>query len=206
MPEYGSRQLRLDTQRLVRQGCGVAQDPYSFYDDVLHPAPLTGARAVKDRERKPVFGESRSSGYLLLDMALALTILLLLVAIIWPIFGRGTTTTFQSATALDIATLLREDRLAAVRTGRSATTFINLDQRTLTGASGRRIEVAKDMALEVTTGEACMTNARRFTIVFSPEGKSCGGVIVLRKRDITYAVRFNWLSGMIDVVHAYKRG
>jgi general secretion pathway protein H len=164
-------------------------------------------RAVKNRKRIPVFGgisrNSRSSGYLLLDMALALTILLLLVAIIWPTFGLGTATVFQSATALDIATLLREGRTTASQTGRPTSTRINLDQRTIIGASGRQIEVARDIALEVTTGTTCMTSVRRFIIVFSPDGRSCGGVIVLRRKDMAYAVRFNWLSGMIDVVRGY---
>jgi general secretion pathway protein H len=165
-------------------------------------------RAVKDLRRTSGIGSisvrSRSSGYLLLDMALALTILLLLIAIIWPTFGGGTTTLLQSATALDIATVLREDRTIATRTGIPTSTHIDLDQRTITGAGGRRISVAGDMALEVTTGAACMTSVRRFTIVFSPDGTSCGGTIVLRRRGIAYAVRFNWLSGMIDVVHGNR--
>jgi general secretion pathway protein H len=139
---------------------------------------------------------------LLLDMALALAILLLLIAVIWPTFGGGTTTLIQSATALDIATLLREDRTTASRNGVPAKTRIDLDQRTLTGASGRRIAVADDLTLEVRTGSTCMSGARRFTIVFSPDGSSCGGVIVLKRRSVAYAIRFNWLSGMIDVIHA----
>jgi general secretion pathway protein H len=145
-----------------------------------------------------------SSGYLLLDMALALTILLLLVAIIWPTFGGGTTSLQESATALDIATLLRRDRTSASRTGLPTGTRIDLDRRTLTSASGQRVEVPRDIDLEVTTGRACMTAAQRFVIVFSPDGSSCGGMIVLKKGGLSYAVRFNWLSGMIDVVHASR--
>jgi hypothetical protein len=44
--------------------------------------------------------------------------------------------------------------------------------------------------------------ARQFVIVFSPDGSSCGGVIVLRKGRVAYAVRFNRLSGMIDIVRS----
>jgi general secretion pathway protein H len=145
-----------------------------------------------------------SSGLLLLDMALALTILLLLFAIIWPTFGGGTTNLQESATALDIATLLRTDRTSASRTGVPTATRIDLDRRVLTSANGRIVEVPADIALEVTTGAACMTSARRFVIVFSPDGSSCGGMIVLKKGGLSYAVRFNWLSGMIDVVHASR--
>lgn len=150
----------------------------------------------------PRSSSGRSSGYLLLDMALALTILLLLFAIVWPVFGGGTTSLQESATALKIATLLRGDRTSASRTGIPTGTRIDLDRRTLTSADGRRVEVPADIALEVTTGAACMVSARRFVIVFSPDGSSCGGIIVLKKRGLSYAVRFNWLSGLIDVVHA----
>jgi general secretion pathway protein H len=150
----------------------------------------TGLRSVRG---------SRSSGFLLLDMALALTILLLLFAIIWPSFGGGTMSLQESATALDIATLLRSDRTTATRTGVATATRIDLDRRTLTSASGRTIAVPADLALEVTTGAGCMTSARRFVIAFSPDGTSCGGIIVLRKRGMAYVVRVNWLSGMIDV-------
>jgi len=165
---------------------------------------------AKNAERDELCTASRShffrgsGGFLLLDMALALTILLLLFAIIWPTFGSGTTSLQESATALDVATLLRSDRTAASRIGRSVATRIDLDRRILISSSGRWVEIPADMTLEVTTGTACMTSVRRFTIVFSPDGSSCGGVIVLKKGGLSYAVRFNWLSGMIDVVRASK--
>lgn len=162
-------------------------------------SPVGSPRPIGDG-----IGPSGSSGFLLLDMALALTILLLLFAIIWPTFGGGTTTLQQSAAALDIATLLRTDRTLASTTGLPARTHIDLGRRTLTGATGRVVEVPNDVALEVTAGAACMTAARRFVIVFSPDGSSCGGVISLKRGGSTYSIRFNWLSGMIDVVYASK--
>jgi general secretion pathway protein H len=142
-----------------------------------------------------------SSGFLLLDMALALTILLLLFAIIWPTFGRGTTSLQQSALALDIATLLRTDRTSAGRIGTPTSTRVDVGRRTVTGSTGQRVEIPADITVEVTAGSACMTSQTRFTIVFSPDGGSCGGAIVVRKGGLAYAIRFNWLSGMIDIVH-----
>jgi general secretion pathway protein H len=157
------------------------------------------------RVKHPRFDpHSKSQGILLLDMALALAILLLLFAIIWPTFGNGSTNLQQSATALNIATLLRSDRTTASRTGVPTGTSIDLDRRTLTSATGRSIKIPADIALEVTTGTACMTSVHQFVIAFAPDGSSCGGIIVLKKRSLSYAVRFNWLSGMIDVVHTPK--
>lgn len=140
-----------------------------------------------------------SGGFLLLDMALALTILLLLFAILWPTFGRGTSSLQQSAIALDIANVLRSDRTSASILGAPTTTRIDLNRRAVLGAAGRRVDIADDIALEVTTGRGCAAATRQFVIVFSPDGSSCGGVIVLRKGSVAYAVRFNWLSGMVDV-------
>ena len=164
-----------------------------------------GVKAVKDPQRISRIGNTNTvaaSGFVLLDMVLALTILLLLFAILWPTFGGGTTTLEQSATALDIATLLREARTSASRAGVAKTTRIELDRRTITGTTGRQVKVPSDVALEVSTGAACMVTSLQVLIVFSPDGSSCGGVIVLKRRGLAYAVRFNWLSGKIDVVHA----
>jgi general secretion pathway protein H len=54
----------------------------------------------------------------------------------------------------------------------------------------------------VTTGAACIKGASEFVVVFAPDGTSCGGVIVFKRNGRAYAVRFNWLSGMIDVVRS----
>jgi general secretion pathway protein H len=145
---------------------------------------------------------SRSSGFMLLDMVLALTIVLLLAAIIWPSFGSGTTSLWESATALDVATLLRRDRTLATMTGAPTETRIDLDHRMFISASGRSVRVPADLTLEVATGRSCMTSEHRFVIVFAPDGTSCGGTVALRKGGASYVVRINWLSGMIDVVYA----
>jgi len=137
---------------------------------------------------------------MLLDLALALTILLLLSAIVWPVVGPGTNNVQQAAVALDIATVLRVDRSSASSRGLSMATRFDLARRTVIGATGRRIHVPGDVAMTVTTGVQCMEGAQRFAIVFAPDGTSCGGVVVLSKGMRNYSIKINWLSGMIDVV------
>lgn len=137
-------------------------------------------------------------------MILALTVLLLLFAVVWPFLGRNTTSSQQAATALDIATLLRMDRTAASKAGSTRSTRIYLNQRVLVGSNGRQIVIPNDLGLEVTTGTSCRRTANEFMIVFLPDGKSCGGVITLEKNHRSYAVRFNWLTGLIDVVETTK--
>jgi general secretion pathway protein H len=137
---------------------------------------------------------------MLLDLALALTILLLLFAIAWPLVDRGTSTAQQAATTLDIATLLRVDRSSATRDGIATGTRIDVARRTITGANGRQVRVPGDLAIEVTTTSQCIEGLQRFVILFAPDGSSCGGFVVLRKGEQALAIRINWLSGLIDVI------
>lgn len=141
---------------------------------------------------------------MLLELALALTILLLMGAILWPIVGRGTSRAQQTATALDIATLLRLDRSTATLNGVATGTRIDLARRVVTGASGRQVSVPTDVAIEVVTAAGCVEGSQRFVIVFAPDGRSCGGVVALKKEGQVLVVRINWLSGMIDVVELPK--
>ena len=141
---------------------------------------------------------------MLLDMTLALAIFLLMFSIVWPIAGMRSTRALQSATALDIALLLRADRTAATRDGIPTGTRIDLARRVITGASGRRVQVPSDIALEFNTAAQCIEGARRFVILFAPDGSSCGGTLMLRRGTLAYAVTINWLSGMIDVVNVPK--
>ena len=110
----------------------------------------------------------------------------------------------QAATALDIATLLRIDRAAASRDGRPTGTRIDLGERTVIGATGRRVRVPIDLAIEVTTSPLCIEGPRRFLIVFAPDGSSCGGVVNLKKDRQIYAIHINWLTGMINVANVPK--
>src|SRR5262245_8361314 len=155
--------------------------------------------------RVSLIGSSASGGYMLFDVVLALTIVLLVSVVAWPMLGRGTSSVAHAAVALDIAALLRADRSAATGRGTAAGTLFDLEKRAVTGASGRRVEVPADIAMSVTTGVQCIAGAQRFAIAFAPDGTSCGGVIVLSKGAQSYSIRINWLSGMVDVVHGSGR-
>jgi general secretion pathway protein H len=137
---------------------------------------------------------------MLLDLALALTVVLLVFAIVWPAISRGTSPAQHAATALDIATLLRVDRSSASRDGVMKGTRIDLVRRMVTGTSGRQVRVPADLAMEVTTTTPCSEGVQQFVIQFAPDGSSCGGLLILKKGDSTLAIRIHWLSGMIDVV------
>ena len=136
---------------------------------------------------------------MLLDLALALTILLLLFAICWPVM-RGTSSAQQAATAPDIATLLAWIAVRRPETACRQAPGSSLARRLVTGATGRHVVIPGDLAIEVTTASHCMEAVQRFVILFAPNGSSCGGLVVLKKGDQSLAIRINWLSGMIDVI------
>jgi general secretion pathway protein H len=169
----------------------------------LNPRSSTGntrprlARLEPDELRQ----SSRGAGFILIDAVLALTVLLLIAAVVWPMVGHGTSRTQQAATALDIATLLRIDRAAASRNGRPTGTLIDLGERTVIGATGRRVRVPIDVSVEVTTSPQCIEGPQRFLIVFAPDGSSCGGAVKLKKDSQVYVIGINWLTGMIDVAN-----
>jgi general secretion pathway protein H len=97
---------------------------------------------------------------------------------------------------------LRIDRAAASRNGRPTGTRIDLSERTVIGARGRRVRVPIDLTIEVTTSPQCIEGPQRFLIVFAPDGSSCGGVVKLRNERQIYAIHINWLTGVIDVANA----
>jgi len=137
---------------------------------------------------------------MLLDTILALTIVLLAAAIIWPAIPRGTTSAGLAATVMDVATMLRADRTGAVRDGRRVGTVIDLDDRTVRDAAGRTVRVPRDLAFEVVTATPCSLGDRRYQITFNPDGSSCGGVVRLAKGGRSFRIRVNWLTGWVDVV------
>jgi general secretion pathway protein H len=169
----------------------------------LNPRSPTGNTRLRLAPIQPdaLRESSRGAGFILIDAVLALTVLLLIAAVVWPMVGHGTSRTQQAATALDIATLLRIDRAAASRNGRPTGTLIDLGERTVVGATGRRVRVPIDLAIEVTTSPQCIEGPRRFLIVFAPDGSSCGGAVKLKKDKQVYVIGINWLTGMIEVAN-----
>ncbi|MGA7328573.1 MAG: hypothetical protein WBX25_29810 [Rhodomicrobium sp.] len=150
-------------------------------------------------------GARARGGFMLLDMTLALTLLLIIVAVVWPAAGSGTSKTKQAATALSIVNLLRADRSAATLEGTAKGTQIDLGQRTVTGSTGSWVAVPEDLSMELLTGSSCAKGNRHFVIVFAPDGSSCGASLFLGRGGSNFVIRVNWLSGMIDVVDNAKK-
>lgn len=137
---------------------------------------------------------------MLLDVVLALSIILMVAAIAWPAMPSGGNRALLAATAMSVASELRADRVRAGREGRPAATTIDVVERSVTGASGRRVALARGVGISVVAGDSCRADAARFRIEFRPDGSSCGAVVRVAAGGRQFRVRVNWLTGWVDVI------
>lgn len=141
------------------------------------------------------------AGFSLLETVCVLAIIGLLAAIALPAFPRGTSRTMLEAYALETAALLKADRNAAMRRGAPVATQLNSISRTIrSGASGRFIQLPKDVAFNAVLAAQCDRRAAGTTIAFFPSGMSCGGAISLSRLGAGFEIRIAWLTGGIEVV------
>lgn len=152
-------------------------------------------------------GSGRSSeaggdaGFMLLDIVLALAITGLLAYLVWPLIPRDTTAARQAAYVLQIAALLKTDRTVAAREVREVSTAVDVVNRQITsGAGAGRIQLPKDLVLDVLASEVCRSGNGRFEIAFAPDGRACGAVLRIAKTGRDWKVRINWLTGYVDIL------
>jgi general secretion pathway protein H len=134
-----------------------------------------------------------------LDLVLAMALIALAAAVAWPLVARGTGAPRLNALVTEMATLLRQDRTRALRTGREVVAILDLGRRTLASGGAGTIAVPADVGLEVLSSGLCTVSARRFAILFRPDGTSCGAVVRIGREATRYTLRVNWLTGAIGV-------
>jgi len=144
---------------------------------------------------------SRQNGFTLLEMACVLAIVALLAAILLPYVPHGTTRPQLGAYALEVATVLKLDRMAAIRNRRPVATQVDARTRSLrSGATGQLLRLPDDVELNALLPGSCDERAAFSSINFFPSGMSCGGTIALTRSGVGYEIRVNWLTGGVDVV------
>lgn len=140
-------------------------------------------------------------GFTLIEVVCALAIIALVAAIMLPEIPRGTSRARLEAYAMQVATLLKADRNAAIRSRLPVATEIDAPSRTVrAGASDRRVLLPGDVRFDATLAARCNQREAGSTIVFFASGMSCGGVIALSRRGTGYEIRVNWFTGGIEIV------
>ena len=146
-------------------------------------------------------GSSTQAGFTLLEVVCVVAIIALLAAVILPALPRGTSYARLEAYAIETATLLKQDRYAAMRRRARVATEISAEARMFrSGVTGRSVRLPNDIAVEALLAKRCDERAAGRSIDFFPSGRSCGGTIELTRLGKGFQVRVNWLTGGIELV------
>lgn len=138
---------------------------------------MSGGRADRDG----------TGGFALFEMVLALMLISLLAALALPGLARPIGMGLLRVSALQVAGLLREDRAAALRSGRTVLTSVVDEGRAVrSGASDARIELPLG-ARAASTG-----------IRFRPDGHASGGFVSLESDAARIVISVDPVTGAID--------
>ena len=157
-------------------------------------------------ERRPISPAGRverddgASGFTLIEVVCALALIALVAAILLPEIPRGTSRPRLEAYAMQIATVLKSDRYAAMRRHGVVATEIDAAARAVrAGASDTLIRLPDDVRFDALLASRCNQRAAGSSIVFFASGMSCGGVITLTRSSVGYVVRVNWFTGGVEI-------
>jgi general secretion pathway protein H len=143
-------------------------------------------------------GAARPAGFTLLEMLVALAVAALLLAVALPRLVVPTGVGLRAATD-QVATGLRQARLAAIRGQRPVALLMNVDTRVLQVEGTPRLRtLPRDVQLEVVTAQGMLSGSIG-GIRFFPDGSSTGGRVTLRLRGLQAEVGVEWLTGRIHV-------
>ncbi len=152
----------------------------------------TGIERVRHRT-------ARSTGFTLVELLIALTILVTLTAVLAPVIVPSPGRALRQAGS-EIATTLRETRRHA-QAEQARRRFLMDTEAGSYGIehAGRRRALPNGMSAQLTTAESLQTGETSGGIDFFPDGSSTGGRVLLALDDQSLQVDIEWLTGRIRV-------
>jgi len=140
-------------------------------------------------------------GFTLLEMVCVLAIIAMLATILLPFVPQSTSRSRLQAYAVQIASLLMADRSVAIRRGADTAVLVDPSRRLIrSGTTEDTLRIPEDVQFDALLPQTCRRHAVLSTINFFADGMSCGGTIALRRLDVAYEVRVNWLTGRVEIV------
>ncbi len=130
-----------------------------------------------------------------------MAIVAMLAAILLPLAPGGTSQPRLEAYAVQVATLLKTDRNAAMLLRAGVSAQVDAPSRLVrSGAGGQSVQLPDDVAFDALLPEQCNGRPALSTISFFANGMSCGGVIRLVRFGSGFEIRVNWLTGEVEIV------
>jgi general secretion pathway protein H len=140
-------------------------------------------------------------GFTLLEMVCVIALIAMIAAVLLPLVPRQTSRARLQGYALEAATLLKDDRNAAIARRTDVATLVDAPSRAIrSGASGRIIRIPADVRFDALLPQSCRRHPALSRINFFADGMSCGGALTLTRLNTAYEIRVNWLTGRVEIV------
>jgi general secretion pathway protein H len=137
----------------------------------------------------------------LIEVVAVLVVMALLAGLVLPMVRQGAATADIDVSAMRIASLLKADRYAAIRSGQPVVTLLSAADRTVRSGAGHGVVQAPGgTAFDALLADRCAGFDVRRGVVFLPSGMSCGGAIALGRAGRYVEIRINWLTGGVEIV------
>jgi general secretion pathway protein H len=147
----------------------------------------------------------QDSGFTLIEVVCVLAIVGLMAMVALPALPTGTTQSRLAGYAVEVATLLKADRNAAIHRRAVVSTSLSAAAHIVKSGAGESIvRLPPDVALDAILAERCGGRVEGSTINFFPSGMSCGGAIAIARGGIGFEIRVNWLTGGVEIVPINK--
>jgi len=140
---------------------------------------------------------NRSAGFTLLEVV-AVMLIIALVSSLVIAATPGTGRAGLQAVTLQIATLLRRERMSAILSRSVRRVSLEGGRRVLVGDGGATVAIPSDVTVDV-LGADGLWSGRLAVVRFEPNGESSGAVLRLSRERAGYEIRVNWYTGGVSV-------
>ncbi len=143
----------------------------------------------------PGHGRSAKTGFTLLELIVALSILGILASMSGSMLANGRSPR-PDAVARELIASLREARMKAMTTGRPTLFWLDLSNRSYGVEDSRPRKLPPAVHVEIVAAEANTARSRGM-VRFFPEGGATGGRVILEADGRKSVIEIDWLDGGI---------